>query len=329
MKKSILLVWVVSAVPFFSNCFGQVNLVPNPSFEDTSYCVSSPGEMPSSQGWNSYLNSPDYFNPCTSDSFVSVPYNWGGYQQPSSGIAYCALGTYSSSFGQINGREFIGRDLSEPLTIGAQYYVSFKTVLSVSPAIWSNCATNNLGAGFTNTPHHWSTAPLQVTNNPKVYCDSIITDTLNWVTVFGSFTADSAYQYIVLGNLFNDVNTDTLIVNGSSATNCFAYYYIDDVCVSTDSMYAANFLYTSLEDEPLENRFNVYPNPISDLLLINNDSKEQYDIRVYNSLGQVLYQEENIYETNKQIEVSTFSKGLLIINIKSNNKVINYKLLKQ
>ena len=59
------------------NGYGQ-NLVPNPSFEDTAYCVSGPTQVQAALGWESYADSPDYFNPCTSNSDVSVPNNWGG-----------------------------------------------------------------------------------------------------------------------------------------------------------------------------------------------------------------------------------------------------------
>lgn len=315
---------------FLSNvvsCWGQ-NLVPNPSFEDTSYCVTGTGEMPASLGWISYGDSPDYFNICTSSPDVSVPNNWGGYQQPSSGEAYCALGTFSSAFGQVNGREYIGRNLSQSLAIGTKYYVSFKTALSVSPTIWANCATNNLGVGFTNNPHHWSTNPFEANNNPKVYCDSIITDTLNWVTVFGSFIADSSYQYIVVGNLFNDSNTDTLIVDGNPSANCFAYYYIDDICVSTDSMYTANFLYTGIDNIPQLDVFNLYPNPLINQLNIENDSNAPYDIFIHNAIGQLLHQEVDISAIHKQIDISDYSKGLLLVSIKSNNQITNYKLIK-
>ncbi len=310
--------------------WGQ-NLVPNPSFEDTSYCVTGSGEMPAALGWNSYGDSPDYFNVCSSNADVSVPNNWGGYQEPSSGNAYAALGTFCTDCGiGPNVREFIGRNLSTPLNIGTKYYVSFKAVLSTSPTIWANCATNNLGVGFTNIPYNWSTSPFQINNNPKVFCDSIIKDTLNWVTVFGSFIADSSYQYIVLGNLFDDPSTDTLIVDsGASPTgNCTSYYYIDDICVSTDSSYTANYLYTGIVNSPLAAVFSLYPNPLINQLNIESNSNTPYEIIIHNAIGQIVYQEFNINANHKMIDLSTYSKGMLLVSIKSNNQTICHKLLK-
>ena len=326
--KAILIIFLIALCCSVGVC--QTNLVPNPSFEDTAYCVTGPTDMQAALGWDRYADTPDYFNPCTSNSDVSVPNNWGGYQQPASGNAYCALGTFSSTFGQVNGREFIGRALSTPLSVGTKYYVSLKVNLSISSTIWANCATNNIGAGFTISPYQWPSNSLSVTNNPKVYSNSIITDTLNWVQIFGSFTADSSYQYIVLGNLFDDSNTDTLIIDASASPypNCFAYYYIDDVCVSTDSSYAANYVYTGIQEEPLKDNFNIYPNPITNHFQINQTFTAPYDLILYNAIGQQLYQEKNITTSSKTINATQFSKGILFITIKSNNQFINYKLLK-
>lgn len=252
----------------------------------------------------------------------------GGYQQPASGNAYCALGTYfSGSFP--NGREFLGRNLSIQLSVGVRYYVSFKINLSISSSIWVNCATNNIGVGFSTVPYHWSTNPLSVNNNPKVYSSNIITDTLNWVQIFGSFVADSAYQYIVLGNLFDDSNTDTIVIDSGTTTSCNAYYYIDDVCVSTDSSFAANYIYTGVQEEQLNDNFNIYPNPATDFFSINNAVNEPYSLTIYNSIGQLLLEETNISENSKKINIANFNSNLLFINIESNNKSINYKLLKQ
>jgi hypothetical protein len=306
--------------------------VPNPSFEDTAYCVTSSGDMQAASGWVSYAESPDYFNTCTSNSDVSVPNNWGGYQQPASGDAYCALGTYSSAFGGVNVREFIGSALSAPLSIGTKYFVSFKINLSTSSTIWANCATNNIGVGFSTVPYYWSGNPLSVTNNPKIYCDSIITDTLNWTTIFGSFTADSAYQYIVLGNLFDDANTDTLIVDASASPypNCFAYYFIDDICVSTDSAFAYNYTYTTgITENDLQAHISVFPNPATDFLNIQKSSNAPFDVAIYNTVGQLLYAKQNITNKNLQLDISPYNNGLLFIKITSNNNQLMYKLLKQ
>lgn len=325
MKTFVNLLTLLFFLQTTSVSYSQ-NIVPNPSFEDTAYCVTGSGEMPAAFGWESYKDTPDYFNPCTSDPDVSTPNNWGGYQQAATGNAYSALGTYSSYFGKVNGREFIGRNLSFPLTIGSKYFVSFKVSLSISSVIWANCATNNLGASFSTIPYHWVTNPVSITNNPKIFSPTIITDTLGWTTITGSFVADSAYQYIMLGNFFNDANTDTLIVDGSFSSNCFAYYYIDDVCVSTDSLLCNQPV--GIEENVTDKYFfSVYPNPAMDYIHINTLTTP-YDLAIYNSFGQILFEENNITNLDKRISISQFDSGLLLINIKTKTQKFYHKLIK-
>lgn len=161
-----------------------------------------------------------------------------------------------------------------------------------------------------------------------VWTDNVITDTTGWTTIFGSFVADSAYKYLAIGNFFDDANTDTLKATTDTSTFKFGYYYVDDVCVSTDSMYTANFLYTGIEESQEIDVFNLYPNPLINQLNIKNNSNAPYDITIHDAIGQLLYQEFDINANHKQIDLSTYSKGLLLVSIKSNNQIIHHKLLK-
>lgn len=305
--------------------WGQ-NLVPNPSFEDTVFCPI--GDVSNAVGWSNYSDqSPDYFHSCSSVSDFSVPNNWGGYQQPaSSGNAYCALSAYYPV--NPNKREIIGRNLSESMVIGTKYYFSMKVSLSIENYISSSYACNKLGVRFSTIPYSNSN-PAPINNSAHVWTDSIITDTTNWAFIFGSFTADSAYSYIALGNFFDDFNTDTIKVVSGTPTFVFAYYYIDDVCVSTDSAFAYNYSFiTGNKESNLTNQVSVYPNPVVDYLIIQNIANQPIDITVYNILGEVIYMEQNVTGKTLSVNLTDSQKGLLIVNIKTESQSINYKLLK-
>lgn len=211
------------------------NLVPNPSFEDYTQCPNNIAQFNRVENWSVYRNNPDYFNSCDSTDHASVPYNELGYQSPISGQAYAGFIAFSLSGNQTTSfREYIGAQLNIPLSTGTQYYVSFKVspTISNSPTIGSNkYVNNNLGVLFRMT----STTQLSIPNFAHVYSNSIISDTTAWVTISGSFIADSAYKYIVIGNFFDDSQTSFLLLN-SSGSYPLSYYYIDDVCVSTDSL---------------------------------------------------------------------------------------------
>lgn len=75
--------------------------------------------------------------------------------------------------------------------------------------------------------------PFPINNQSLFHSDSILTDTVNWIKLSTSFIADSAYQYLIIGNFYDDNNTDTLSVNNIGNVG---YYYIDDVCLTTDSI---------------------------------------------------------------------------------------------
>lgn len=305
------------------NGMGQ-NLVPNPSFEDTVSCPNASGDIGKALGWSTLCASPDYFYTCSAPNGFGVPNNIFGYQLPASGNAYVGFATYSNS--APNSREFPACNLTSPLAIGVKYYVSFKVAFSIEPTFsQTNCASNKIGAMFTTNSYICNAL---ITNSPPVYTDSIITDSLNWTRIKGSFIADSTYTYLVIGNFFDDANTDTISFANDFTYN--AYYYLDDVCVSTDSSFAYNYSYTTgINENNLQTQFSFYPNPVNNFLNIQNNFQTSFDLIVHNSLGQQLYSEQNITSNNLQLDVSNYSNGLLFITITSNNNQFTYKLLKQ
>lgn len=326
-KRKIFLLYFLSLNFSFLISFAQTNLVPNPSFEDTVNCPVGQGELYKAVGWSSYKDSPDYMNACSLPGGFSVPSNWGGYQQAASGKAYAAIASYASKIYGSNYREYAGQALSTPLTLGTKYFVSFKVSLGISPSAGGNCASNKIGAKFSKTIFNVFN-PMPVNNAAKVYSNSIITDTLNWTRIFGSFVSDSVYKYISIGNFFDDNNTDTLIMDFSSICN-YAYYFLDDVCVSTDSLFALNYQYVGISENEILNSFRIYPNPVQKSININNQSESKFGIEIFNVLGKLLYAYEDIKEKNFQIDLSAVDQGLLFIKIHSEKFTHNYKLIKQ
>lgn len=154
--------------------------------------------------------------------------------------------------------------------------------LSPSPFDGNYGATNKLGILF-STIDYGIFYPSPVNNYAQVYTDSIITDTLSWVPIRGSFIADSNYSFITIGSFFTDAFVDSLQILG---TLCRAYYYVDDICVSTDSAYCYNYVYTAINESTNPFDISVYPNPAIDVVNIAFDfSYEPHDISIYDELG--------------------------------------------
>ncbi len=178
----------------------------------------------------------------------------------------------------------------------------------MAEALGHGCPSNKIGMRLSTVAYSWPN-PLLPDNFAQVYTDSIVNDSVNWHFIHGSVIADSAYQYLMLGNFFDDVNTS--ISNQSSGT--FAYYYIDDVCLSTDSTLTANYS-TKINTISIENRLNIFPNPANNLLVIENLTKnEKYEI--IHIMGEIVKQ--GICNGNKiSIDVSDLSNGLYFVMVR-------------
>ena len=92
MKKIILLIIFYSLL----STIKAQNLVPNWSFEDTTQCPNSGGQINFAAPWyNPNTASPDYFNQCGTIGFQFL--NVWGYQIARTGQAYAQTGVFGST----------------------------------------------------------------------------------------------------------------------------------------------------------------------------------------------------------------------------------------
>jgi hypothetical protein len=265
---------------FTSSLFAQLNLVPNPSFEDTVTCPYDIKQIYFAVDWYPFGPNPDYFNTCSSSTCVSVPGNCFGFQYPSNNLCNAYCGIYTYTFNGCSGREYIGSQLTSALIIGKKYYVSFKVSLADSLIL----ATNKLGVLFSTVAYTYA-QPATFRNYAHIYTDSVITNTNNWTTITGSFVADSVYKYIMVGNFFNDSNTATLPSIGHYPGS---YYYIDDVCVSRDSLYSYNYSCTCIttgSTDYSKSDIEIFPNPAANELTIACSMTDKGCFELYDVIG--------------------------------------------
>ena len=306
------------------------NLVPNPSFEDTVHCPQYTDEVQDASGWMNFGNSPDYYNGCASGTttFVSIPNAGAGFQYAHSGVAMAGLITWSNrsnGLSQFNYRENIGTQLSNTMIIGQKYFFSFYTNYSGYLDGWREVASDKIGLRFSTIPYDSANRP-PLTNFAHLYSSAILNDTVNWIKLSASFIADSAYQYVAVGNFFDDFNTDTSSYGNPLFGSESAYYYVDDICVSTDSLY--NETWTGSNEQNINNTISVFPNPANELLNIisQNSIKE---IEITNIVGQLVYY--NITTLNNciyQIPIKEMINGVYIITVKTNGRQFNQKIIK-
>jgi hypothetical protein len=221
--KALNLIIVLSFISALS--VGQ-NLVPNHSFEEIVTCPTDFSQLLYAPPWTLPPNTTgtnDLYNAC--DTFhVGVPTNYTGYQNAHTGVGYAGF----FAWGGPNLREYLQVQLTSPLVAGEKYYVE----MYVSPSEEYGIAIDALGiylsANAVAGSGNWF--PLPYTPQISNPANSIISDSLNWTCISGSYTAAGGENYLTIGNFKNDVSTDTLLFNPPGWYR--AYYYIDDVSVS-------------------------------------------------------------------------------------------------
>ncbi|MGB3946684.1 MAG: T9SS type A sorting domain-containing protein [Bacteroidia bacterium] len=319
MKKNIYL--LLLGLYFITNSNAQ-NLVPNYSFENYSICPPQNPPFSEVNEWSKYKETPDYFNSCADISgCFSVPASCAGYQMAATGNAY--VGMFTSGTGGASDttfREYIGTQLITNLIIGQQYWVSFKVNLPKS----TYCATNNIGILFSTVPYSYSN-PSPIRNFAHVYSSSIISDTANWVTVSGAFVSDSVYGYIVVGNFFDNQHTQHNMLD-SQLPFCGSYYFVDDICVSTDS--ATCIGSTGIKEQKFLSQLTIYPNPSNSIFNIKLPNQQGFSLSVTDITGRTVYTNKNATDIIT-IDARGFSTGVYFIKAINQRTVLTGKLVKE
>lgn len=308
MKIFFTLLFIFSAF-----ALNAQNLVPNPSFEDYLICPVNLDNIDNCTDWSSYRDSPDYWNGCSTNG-LNVPNCTFGYQYAHTGVGMAGLTSYYKDYTY---REFIGSQLINPLIQGQKYYLSFFTNFSNSLQV--AIASNNLGLKL-STVAYSKINPCPINNISQLNYSTVIVDSINWTEVSGSFVADSAYNYIILGNFYADSLTSSLNLG---ITPDFSYYYIDDVCVSLDSLYCQTWTNANLNLN--KNKIKIYPNPVLKDLTITQSALSSF--RILNVLGQVIVNGE-ILSDDYNIDLSNLKQGVYFIVISNNHYEFVSKIFK-
>lgn len=207
------------------------NLVNNGSFEKIVTNCLGPPSLSVAANWSALVDSA-YVGSYMSNCNVSVPFNGSTYQYPRSGNAYVVSSFYSKG----GSRGYLLNHLRQPLEKDRTYCVTFHVNISnLSPY-----AIDGFGAYLGDSSLDTITycnVPLtyldpQVKNSPGV----VISDTLNWVTINGAFTANGNEKYLLLGNFMADDALTLDSLGGPYYPQQWTDVCIDDVsCVDVET----------------------------------------------------------------------------------------------
>jgi gliding motility-associated-like protein len=229
--KNIFLSLFIFIILNNNSILGQMNLVPNPSFEDLSECPNDlASDVDLAIPWINAIATPDIYNPCSSVIYASAPLqNTICYQMAKTGVGYAGLISHTTPPASIT--EYMEVKLMDKLKTNKQYFIRFYISPKICPG-WDPCYSDAIGLAFSDTLYKKDVnmgpelippfAPA--IQNPS---GNILTDTLNWAAISGCYTAKGTEQYAIIGNFRTSANTQNQGCVGATGT----YLYIDEVGV--------------------------------------------------------------------------------------------------
>lgn len=156
--------------------------------------------------------------------FYNAPQFSLGFQYPRTGNNFIASEFYCSSCGRWNPKNRLKSQLRPNKTYCVKYYV----------VNTNNCriAIDSYGAYFGDN----SMDTIKKCNIPLTYLipqiensNGIITDTMNWIPVTGTFVANGNEKFMTIGNFRSNATTNTLLINTPTLQTMSNDVYIDDV----------------------------------------------------------------------------------------------------
>lgn len=161
----------------------------------------------------------------------SVPIGFGGYQYPRTGNSFICTNFYCENSSCPNEiRWYPLNRLKSQLNANHVYCVKFFVNITNN----SPLAINRFGAFFGGSTLDSITLcdrPITYLAPQVEYQSGLITDTLNWTPVSGTFTAIGDEQYVVIGNFYSNANTQTLLINPTFLPALGSDIFIDDASV--------------------------------------------------------------------------------------------------
>ncbi|MEN9700142.1 MAG: hypothetical protein RLZZ301_1340 [Bacteroidota bacterium] len=275
------------------------NLLANGDFETYSSLPTNVMQSAFCTGWSDCNQggggSPDYFH-TNGSGLVQLPNSFYATIQPHGGNAIMGIIAYhgvSTDF-----REYISHPLSTPLVVGATYQLTYWISNGHYNGNYGGSACNNIGVAFTSVePQQSGTLPLS-TLVPQFVESNLVYDT-SWTQLSYTFNADSAYQFITIGNFQNNANT--LVQNIENHPIELAYYFMDDITLQRID---GN---EGLE-ESIAAKNPLQFNPESMQIHLKTPTNTSSNLIVWNAIGGVVLAEE--VDQTADFDLSTWMNGL-------------------
>ena len=246
MKTLIKSILFICSMLYFQVGHAQINYVLNGSFEQYSRCPDYLDQIRLANYWDAidtnytgwwpdttFVNRqeqyPEYINSCATCCAASAPRNANFFQYPRTGkgmVRQVMMHDKSDTLFRNGSTNYLQGKLYDHLIAGQSYCVTFFVVQVNSNRI----SINKIGAYLDDRSIYLDYRPGAVYNRctPQVVDTNIISDTLNWIKIQGSFTALGNERFITIGVFFD---TGDISWDRSRYGRKYGMYLVDDVSV--------------------------------------------------------------------------------------------------
>jgi uncharacterized protein (TIGR02145 family) len=236
------------------------------------------------------------------------------------------------------------------LTTGAYcYYVNDSSYFApIFGALYNWYAVNdnrNIAPEGWHVPdtNEWRTLISFLNNNGGHMKD---TSTINWESpnlcadnssgfssLAGGFRYYSAGIFGALHEfaVFWSTNPDT----GAFAWHCFnGYLQCNAPIVHTQMIMGLSVrcikdtTYNQVDENSIENRLQLYPNPVTDKICIINTDRQKFLLSIYNLAGDLLIKKD-LNKAKEEIDINNLASGMYIIKLIGADWIIQKKIIKQ
>lgn len=211
VKHILIFSLLLSRLPFFAQ--GIANYVNNGGFEKCRRCSATPFVI-RAKYWDG-IDTNKYSYQLLSRILAPflVPNSSYTSQNTRHGNNYIISTVFYQPYTPYSSRGYPRNTLKQQLSPGETYCVKFYYNITDK----SSYGINSLGAYFgDNSTDTITQCSIPITflspqiSNPS---NTMLTDTANWQSISGIFTATGNEKYLILGNFSSDSTTDTLMIN--------------------------------------------------------------------------------------------------------------------
>jgi hypothetical protein len=149
--------------------------------------------------------------------------------------------------------------------------------------------------------------------------------------VGGSSSFDQATSTYLLVGI--DTAGNTKMIGFNTLTNTymagFVPSFVSEIVCDNSVFARRTYGSTSGITQSSTSPISLYPNPVTDVLTINNTLAGPVKIQIFSALGNQVFEQDYSASNNIRLNLESLSPGLYVLNLRSNDQSISEKILVQ